>query len=266
MGDFLFGDSPSQTITPTTTLTPEQEELLKLIIGQVTEAQGESPFGLTPSQIELSSLSGLEQLTGQVPLGGTPGGEAASGAGVAGLDALRDIFQTGPQDIDDFFTQTIEKPALESFREDIIPDIRTRFAPQFFGGERREAEGRASEDLIDALTRERARVGFEARDSDLLRSIQGLSVLPGAGTFGATSDVLGTQSSANTLIGLLGAGDTQRNITQQQLDERSRRISEALGALGIQGFENIVFNDPGTPGFIPTAIGAAGASGGLPLF
>jgi len=259
--DFLFGESPSQDITPTTTLTPEQEELLRLLIGQITEGQGESPFGLDPSQIELSSLAGLESLVGQVPLGGTPGSEAAATTGVAGLEALQSIFQTGPRDIDEFFTQTIERPALESFREDIIPDIRTRFAPQFFGGERREAEGRATEDLIESLTRERARVGFEARDADLTRTLQGLSVLPGAAQTGAAGSLLGTQASANTLIGLLGAGGTQRNVTQQQLDERSRRIQEALGALGIEGFENIVFNNPGTPGFIPTAIGAAGAAG-----
>jgi len=53
---------------------------------------------------------------------------------------------------------------------------------------------------------------------------------------------------------LLGAGGTTRDVTQQQLDERNRRMREALGALGIQGFENIVFNDPGSTGFIPSAV------------
>ncbi len=249
MTDFLFGESPSQDITPTTTLTSEQEELLKLIIGQITGGLGEGPnFGIQPGALELQSLAGLEALGTAIP-----GGEAGTAAAGAGLEALERLFTQGPQDIDKFFTETIEKPALESFRETTIPDIRTRFAPQFFGGERREAEGRATEDLIDALTRERARVGFEARETDQLNLARGLSVLPGA--VGSQFGAAGGQT--NLLLSLLGAGGTTRQTTQQQLDERNRRMREALSSLGIEGFENIVFNDPGSEGFLLPFLGAA---------
>ena len=248
MTDFLFGESPSQEITPQTTLTPEQQELLRLIISQITEGQGESPFGIEAGSLELRSLAGLEALGTSIP-----GGEAGAAAASTGLGALEQLFTQGPQDIDEFFTETIEKPALESFRENTIPDIRTRFAPQFFGGERREAEGRATEDLIESLTRERARVGFEARETDQLNILRGLSTLPGA----TGAEFTGATSQANLLLGLLGGGGTTRDVTQQQLDERSRRIRDALGSLGIEGFENIVFNDPGTTGFIPGVISAA---------
>ena len=245
MTDFLFGSEPSQEITPQTTLTPEQQELLRLIISQITEGQGESPFGIESGGLELQSLAGLEALGTSIP-----GGEAGTATTGTGLAALERLFTQGPQDIDKFFTETIEKPALESFREDIIPDIRTRFAPQFFGGERREAEGRATEDLIEGLTRERARVGFEARDTDQLNILRGLSVLPGA----TGAQFTGATSQANIMLGLLGAGGTTRNVTQQQLDERNRRVREALGSLGIEGLENIVFNDPGSTGFIPSLV------------
>jgi len=252
--DFLFGEAPSQEITPQTTLTPEQERLLKALIAQITEGQGEAPFGIEAGALELQSLAGLEALGTAIP-----GGQAGTAAAETGLGALEALFTQGPQDIDKFFTETIEKPALEAFRETTIPDIRTRFAPQFFGGERREAEARATEDLIESLTRERARVGFEARESDLNRIIGGAGVLPGA----VGSQFAGPTSQANIMLGLLGAGGTTRDVTQQQLDERNRRMREALGALGISGFENIVFNDPGTTGFIPQAIsaGATAASG-----
>ncbi len=245
--DFLFGEEPSQEITQQPTLTPEQEELLKLIIAQITEGQGETPFGVQSGPLELQSLAGLEALGTAVP-----GGEAGTATAATGLGALEALFTQGPQDIDKFFTETIEKPALESFRENIIPDIRTRFAPQFFGGERREAEGRATEDLIESLTRERARVGFEARDTDQLNILRGLQTLPGA----TGAEFTGATSQANILLGLLGGGGTTRDVTQQQLNERNRRISEALNSLGIEGFENIVFNDPGSTGFIPSAVGA----------
>ena len=252
--DFLFGESPSQEITPQTTLTPEQEKLLKLLIAQITEGQGEDPFGIESGSLELQSLAGLEALGTAIP-----GGEAGSAAASTGLGALEALFTQGPQDIDEFFTETIEKPALKAFQETTIPDIRTRFAPQFFGGERREAEGRATEDLIDALTRERARVGFEARDTDQLNILRGLGVLPGA----TGAQFTGATSEANIRLGLLGAGGTTRSVTQQQLDERNRRMREALGALGISGFENIVFNDPGSTGFIPSTIGAVASNPGL---
>ena len=243
----LFGEEPSQDITQQPTLTPEQQELLRLIIAQITEGQGESPFGLESGGLELQSLAGLEALGTSIP-----GGEAGAAAAGTGLEALERLFTQGPQDIDKFFTETIEKPALESFREDIIPDIRTRFAPQFFGGERREAEGRATEDLIESLTRERARVGFEARDTDQLNILRGLSVLPGA----AGAEFTGATSRTNILSSLLGAGGTTRDVTQQQLNERNRRIQEALSSIGIEGFENIVFNNPGSEGFIPNILGS----------
>jgi len=254
--DFLFGSEPEQTITPQTTLTPEQEELLRLIIGQITEGQGESPFGIGAGSLELQSLAGLEALGTAIP-----GGEAGTAAATTGLGALEQLFTQGPQDIDKFFTETIEKPALESFRENTIPDIRTRFAPQFFGGERREAEGRATEDLIESLTRERARVGFEARETDQLNKIRGLSVLPGA----TGAQFTGPTAQANIMLGLLGAGGTTRDVTQQQLNERNRRIQEALGSLGIEGFENIVFNDPGSEGFIPGLLNSPAAAAAVPL-
>ena len=256
MTDFLFGSEPEQTITPQTTLTPEQEELLRLIIGQITQGQGESPFGIGAGSLELQSLAGLEALGTSIP-----GGQAGAAAAGTGLGALEQLFTQGPQDIDKFFTETIEKPALESFREEIIPDIRTRFAPQFFGGERREAEARAGEDLIDSLTRERARVGFEARDTDQLNILRGLQVLPGA----TGSQFTGATSQANIRLGLLGAGGTTRDVTQQQLDERNRRVREALGSLGIEGFENIVFNDPGSEGFIPSLLNSPAAAAVVPF-
>lgn len=247
MTDFLFGESPSQEITPQTTLTPEQEELLRLIIGQITQGQGESPFGIETGPLELQSLAGLEALGTAIP-----GGQAGATATGAGLGALEQLFTQGPQDIDEFFTETIEKPALESFQETIIPDIRTRFAPQFFGGERREAEGRATEDLIEGLTRERARVGFEARETDQLNILRGLQTLPGA----TGSQFTAPTAQANIMLGLLGAGGTERGVVQQQLNERNRRLQEALASLDIEGFENIVFNDPGSTGFIPSVVGS----------
>ena len=257
MGDFLFGSEPSQDITPAPTLTPEQEELLRKIIAEISGGVGDTGFGIESGALELQSLAGLEALGSSIPGLQSQGSTAAAGAATAGLGALESLFTQGPQDIGEFFEETIQKPAVEAFNRDIIPGIRTRFAPQFFGGERREAEARAGEDLIDALTRERARVGFEARDTDQLNILRGLQTLPGAGGFATTQGFQGPTAQANILLGLLGAGGTTRNVVQQQLDERNRRMREAFSSLNIEGFENIVFNDPGSTGFIPSLVSGA---------
>ncbi len=247
MTDFIFGSPPEQTTTPTTTLTPEQEELLRTLIEQITGGLDGGTFGLEASDLELQSLAGLEALGTSIP-----GGEAGTEATNAGLEALQGIFTQGPQNIDDFFAETIRGPAIENFNRDIIPGIRGRLAGQFFGGERREAEGRATEDLIDSLTRERTRVGFEARNTDQLNILKGLQTLPGA----VGSQFTAATAQGNILLGLLGAGGTERDIVQQQLNERNRRVQEALGSLGVQGFENIVFNDPGSTGLLTTILGS----------
>ena len=256
--DFLFGDSPSQDVSATPTLTPEQQQLLQKLVGQLGAAEGDSSFGLTSSPLELQSLAGLESVAGQV-IGSQEGAIQQGGQTAStGLDALSNIFTQGPQDIDNFFNETIQKPLLENFRDTILPSLQTRFAPQFFGGERIEAEGRARNDLIDALTRERARVGFEARDTDAQNVLGGLSVLPGAtqSPFGAAG------AATNVLGGLLGAGGQPRDVVGEQLNERNRRIIEALNALGISGSENIVFNNPGETGFLTNAVSAFAGSAG----
>lgn len=252
----LFGSGPSQDITPQTTLTPEQEAMLKQLLGLISGDIGgeDQTFGIGASALETSSLAGLEALGSAIPGVTSPGSEAAQGAATAGLGALEQLFTQGPADIEEFFSETVQKPAIEAFNRDVIPGIRSRFAPQFFGGERVEAEARAGEDLTDALVRERARIGFQARQQQSENVLGGLTALPGAGTFGNVGGFQAPGAQANLLLGLLGGGGTQRNITQQQLDEAARRRQQGLGSLGVQGLENIVFNDPGSSGFIPELI------------
>ncbi len=261
LGSFLFGDSPSQDITPTSTRTPEQDKLLKELIEIISGGQGDTG-GIGPSNLELTSLAGLEGIASSaIGLTKEAGGETASKSALSALDS---IFTSGPSDIDDFFNETVRDPLLEDFQDDIL-GIDTRRAGDFFSGERRELQRNSQEDLIDALTRERARISFGAREGDLNRQVAGASVLPGV----IGGQFAGLQAGAGILGQTLGAGGTERSITQQQLDERNRRIREALAAIGLDAQENIVFNNPGSSGLVANAAGAfagntgAFASGGL---
>lgn len=257
MADFLFGSEPETNTQTLPTATSEQQRLLQQLIGGISPGgQIGGSFGLDPSQIELSSLAALEELVGSIPGAGGPTAEAATGTAQSALEALQGVFESGPTDFDEFFDKTVAGPLFEQFEEDIIPGIRTRFAPQFFGGERAEAERRASGDLIDALAKERARLAFGTRQQDIENKLGAASLTPSLGSFGATSPFIGPSARGDLLLSLLSAGGVNRGIQGSRLDERSRRINQVLGVLGVPTFENVVTSQAGSPGLIPSAIGA----------
>ena len=262
MTDFLFGESPSQDITPTTILTPEQEELLRLLIEQISGGQGGETFGIETSPLELQSLAGLEALGASLPGDQTESSRAATRTGVAGLEALEELFGRDPTDFDEFFETNIRDPLVEDFNEDIL-GLGTRFSGSFFGGERREAERGAREDLLDALVAGRASTALSFRQQDTEAALNALGLLPGIAGFASTSEFAAPIAQGNILLGLLGGGGAERGVVQQQLNEKNRRLRTGLEALGIGGFENIVFNNPGTTGFIPSLVGAVAGNEGF---
>ncbi len=264
IGDFLFGSKPKIKTSELSTLTPEQQELLKKLLGQFTTEGG---AGFQPEGFggELSAgLGGLEQTSlaalEQSALSSADPNNILNQAG----DALKKIFGAGPTDTTDFFNTNIRDPALQSFEETVLPRISRDFGgANFFSSERSEADEGARGDLIESLTRSRADVNVRSRESNLDRILQGIGLAPG---------LEGEKRSG--LLALLEAGGVERGVRQGALDrefgefsrvqdERSRRIAQILAALGITGKENIVTALPGSQGFITAvASAAAGASGG----
>lgn len=232
------------------TLTPEQKKLAnEVLLPLLTRALRTS---ISPSTLESTSLAGLEEFAMQLVGGGVAGAETAGTA----RSALEGILTQGPQDFEDFFQKTVQDPALEGFQRDIIPAIRERFAPQFFGGERREAEGRATEDLLTQLTRARAGLAFQTQQAGQQNILAAL---------GLTPSLIGAEQvpQANLLTQLLGAGITGR---QSIASEEQRRIQNALAFLGQPQIENIAAGIGGTAprtGLFPAAAAAfAGGYGG----
>lgn len=255
-GDLLFGSEGGFTEPPPTrteaisTLTPEQKELMRFLQPLLQERAGAQP---ERTDLENLSLAAMEQFA--MNLVGGQGGETFD----TGQEALTNILTRGPTDFDQFFQQTVQEPALESFREDIIPGIQTAFAPQFFGGERVEREKRATEDLLDALTRARADLAFRTRQSDTENTLRALGLLPTV-----------TAAEGDILSGLLQAGAGARESIDR---ERTARIRDALAFLGTPMRENVVVTgafQPGQEGLISSAArtGAQAAAffGGKALF
>jgi hypothetical protein len=228
IGDFLFGSSGDVEHEQLPTMSPEQlklmnEFLLPLLQGDELTQNFAGPAG--------ASLTALEQWAQNVFGGGvTEGGQAAQGR-------LTDIMNQGPQDIDNFFTETVQNPLLERFQEDILPGISRKFAPSgFYSSQRLQADQRAQEELIDSLTRSRADIGFRARESDLNRSA------------GIGSTLLQNE---------LGTRGQLFNLGQAGQQSQENRATLMLQALGLRPFENVTTVTPGSTGLLQEMIGGA---------
>ncbi len=237
MGFLQFGDkSPKLKVKTRDVLTAQQkglnrDVLIPFLQGQLSDTSFFGETGL--SGTELTSLEGLEQLALQTAEGGGLRGEAAG--------TLSELLQADSGAAsDEFFETNISAPLLEQFRRDIIPGIANRFGGQFFGGERRESEARAREDLIDALTRGRADVKLRGEELDRTTRLQATQQ---AGQFDAgTAELLGRLSEL-----------ASRPRTEQEQAEVTR-IALILQALGVREFENIAAGLPGQQGLISGAI------------
>ena len=129
---------------------------------------------------------------------------------------------------------------IEEFNEILLPNIGKRFAGQFFGGERQEAERRGFEDLLGTLARERSRVSLEGRRQD------DQSTISAAGA--ATDQSQGLLALLSTLFTAGGVEGGQQN----------ERIQQILQALGLSTKENVVTVDPGSSGLLSSFLGGGG--------
>lgn len=254
--DTLFGSEPETKIHERKTLTPEQQEIMKVLSGTLTQ---DPESAAQPSQTrQIAPLSGLENLSlealeQQIMQAAT--GDSGTGTARQTLDRLA---QEGPQDFEEYFQRTVQEPALDEF-SDLMDQIARGQANTFFSSERRQADTDAREDLLDALTRERARTAFEARESALGRQLEASRILPSLDA-----------NMTNLLLGGLEAGAVPRSVDQAGFDAQQeeflrqreaveKRIQQMIQALGITGKENIAVQEGGSSGLLGGFLSGAGA-------
>lgn len=257
MGDFLFGEEPSTEVQQSSRLNPAQEDLLNFLIPDIKNRLN-TPANV-PRTAELS-LKGLENLaSGFSDVSSTVTGDLTEAKSV-----LSNIFQSGPQDFNEFFDTNVKEPLLEDFEEDIIPMLQRSFvgSGNFYGGERLKSERIATEDLLGELTASRAQLALDYNSENTRNK---LAALPIAGDFASIPLELAT-TEANILATALGGGI---DLASLSADREANLINSLASLLGIPAQENIVINDPGSEGLIPgIAKAAAGgatkaATGGL---
>jgi hypothetical protein len=246
IGDVFLGSKPKTKTKQLPTLSPEQEQALGQLFGQLNagdiNAAGALVPGLTGGQ-ELS-LEALENLALNLVEGGSSVVSQLSSPDGSVSKALESVLSGTATDFEDFFKSNIQDPLLEAFETEIIPTIRRTFGGEnFFGGERTRREGEATEDLLTQLTRSRADLGFRAREGAKNRQVQGLSFAPSIASGAITAPALLSEA-----LGL------ERNVDLQRLAATDSRIAQIIQALGVRPFENVVLNQPGSQGLLHAAI------------
>lgn len=268
--DFLFGTRPKSTISERPLQTPEQQALLKRLLEEFSAGGTLPEGGVTPftgeqvaplGELEGLSLEALEQKILQQVQGGRPGEEAET--------ALSKMLQTGgaPVDFEQYFQTAIRDPAVQDFRETILPELTRRFGSSgAFGSDRVAAEQRATEGLNRTLTGARGELAFKTQSAAADRMIQALGLAPGIAGIEA--------GGVDSLLKLMQGAALPRSVEQARLtarygefqrqqEEKRKRVEQILAALGMKTTENIAQTTPGSTGFItPVAAAAAGKSGG----
>lgn len=235
--DIIFGTDSEANIDSESLLSEEQRNTLNQLLEALTGEAISAPLTgeLSPTQQAL-----------QAELDAIIGG----GIGATTTEGLKDIIAQGPQDIDRAFTESIQDPLLQDFEENILPRIGRQFGGAFFGSERRDADARAREDLVQTLGRERARFGFEARENDLNRTLQALGLLPATATGFAD------------FAGRADLGESQR---RREVEERNELLRLLFGGATTPTLENIATVTPGSTGALTSFLTGLGEGSGRSL-
>lgn len=231
----FFGGSKKEEpkVEERSTLAPWQQELTGLVGpyfgGAISPGEaypGQLP-GTTPlTSYEQLSLEGLETLFG--------GEGLMAQVQSATAEALE------PTGFEDYYETKVKRPALEEFREEILPGITRRHAPQFWGTERVRAEEAAYEDLIESLVGARAELAFGTEEAAKGRALSALGLMPGVTEAYRTFAQVGALPRMVEEAGLQAEYNEWLRRQQEMHDE----YAELMAALGISTTQFI--SVPGT--------------------
>lgn len=265
--DSIFGSGPEVNTQTLDTLTSEQSSALNQLISQLSGGGGrrfEGDVTVDRSNLEGLSLEGLESRA--LALSDPNRNNELFNASAETLLKFLD-FEGQTAGVDDFFNANIRDPALESFREEVLPQIGRSFGgSNFFGSERQGADNAARDDLLKHLSRSRADITFRTDQAAKDRAIQAIGL---AGEV----DSLGRRDSEE-LLKLFAAGQDATGLDERNVGREFTRflaeaglddtqIQQLLASINTQAIENVITVTPGSSGILGTLLSAAGAAGGF---
>ncbi len=255
MGD-LFGGGGSSDPQQIPTLTPEQQELLRGLIGQINPGQSITPFGGD----RVAPASGLQTSAFDLAGGLSPGIEGglqqfgqfdpAMGGQFMGMgqQGLSDIMQPFDPTSTQEAWQANMRPAFNMWRDEVVPAIQERGVATTgtgdAGGIGREIS-RSGRDLATNQSAMLANALFSGEQAQLGRQQVGVNQAMNFAQLPGQLAGQGQQLAAGGLGQMAGMGGMQRGINQQFLGAGQDVFNEAQA-----------FNNPWLQ-YLPQALGSS---------
>lgn len=261
--DSIFGSKPKASTTTHSTLSPEQQEIMRQL---ATFFGGANPsnefqafngsFTAGPTNIENTSLAALEQRAmqqGDQNIQNQTLNQATQllstmfgSGGPNSADRFRgNVGDIGTQDFSDAFQKGVVAPLTEQFMEQIIPGITRRAAGtgNLFSSDRQRTEDRALGELSEALAGVGAEYAYKASESAADRRLnaaqlesqfagqdvgQLLDSLGLSSTLATTGAGLESQDIAD-LINIMDAGSLTRDLEQNEINAQYQEFLREQG-------------------------------------
>lgn len=271
----LFGGSSSK-IRAIDTRTAEQKDVSKLFGPYFASRFGRrmAPFkGERVAGISGIEGQGLENLSGMLTADRAPLFGRAEAALTPGLEGAPST-EIRPELTEEFFRKSIYDPALKNLREDIIPEIESQFAGNFFSS----ARAGATSEAVGDFGEQQASILAELQYADE-QARRGLAESAAGRQLTASGQAVGLGALEEQIgMGRIEASQTfgslPRRLQQARLDaefnewirtlpEYSPVIEQALRFLGTPGLSLAV--SQGSQGIGGSLIGAAGMLGAAKL-
>ena len=295
--DFIFGKPPEQKNETASTLSPDQEALLKQLTGLLSEQAGQ---GVTPySGKTAAGTSSLQQQVYDLiakklnTVAGTSPYNVGSDILAPFLERANQPYQAGMGVLESILSEYSPESALKAFEpikaetlatweKDVLPKVLEPFiaANAMDSGAARRGVAQSGEDITKSLETTLANMIYSGEQAHLERQAgalpQALSYMstslgiPTTAMGLGTAETMGAMNLDQILANLgLTAGGTQQTTEQNQLTaEFNKWLSgqsysnpwlQYLGpALGTQAIENISYMQPGETGFLSEILGPAG--------
>jgi len=256
-----FGGGGSSSPQQVPKYTPEQQQLLRSLIGGqllpqmgrgITPYGGERVAGMAPLQEAAYGMAGGYAPGIEAGLQGFGQFDPSQGMGLlgAGEQALQGAIQPfDPTAATELWETAWKRPALETWREDVMPAIMekgVRTAGTAESGPMRRELARSGETLTTNLSGRLANLLYSGQQAQLGRQIQGAGMLGQMAGIPGQLAGQGLQMAGQGLGQMAGMGAEQRGIGQQFLGAEQARWTEA------QPYMN-----PWLQQFLPTALGAS---------
>lgn len=257
----LFGKAGKSKAFSMDLLNDQQKGIFEGMLNSMFGDYRRGSWQQNPTAADTMSLRGLEGLAanlGKIDSRGTDA-QAMQGLSTAN-NRLQQIMTQGPADINKYFNDTVQKPLVSQYTNEVLPQLRARFGANFYGGERGRAQDKAIGNLSDQLTTSRSKIAYDARQSDINSSLQAAQLLPGLSQQMSVQPFASSLAKSQAYNSIFEGTDRYRQIGQQNIQNKMAAQNMLYQMLGLRTKENIFSQGQAKEGSAGSIAALAGAA------